>query len=197
MYLYDLFDDSLEYSKSKSFNISDTPGQLSQKNNNENFNEKENEVEESLKINNKDESMNIYTNLNNINININNCYSNNNNNNIERYKSTTSNKFQEDDEYQTINDKLQFLYNLSSNYYNEIKENFVSLKNYTEISISEVDKLLNECANITYRTFTDKYENISNEVESIDNIQDKNEKDIPLIEHLSYSKTLNLIQRQI
>ena len=90
------FDDSLEYSKSKSFNISDTPGQLSQKNNNENFNEKENEVEESLKINNKDESMNIYTNLNNINININNCYSNNNNNNIERYKSTTSNKSKQD-----------------------------------------------------------------------------------------------------
>ena len=84
------FDDSLEYSKSKSFNINETPVQLSQKKN-----EIPNENEESFKINNKDESVNIYTNFNNININVNNCY-NNNNRDIERYKSTTSNKSKQD-----------------------------------------------------------------------------------------------------
>ena len=82
------FDDSLEYSKSKSFNINETPGQLSQKNN-ENLNENE----ESFKINNKDESLNIYSNFNNININMNNCH---NNKDIERYKNTTSNKSKQD-----------------------------------------------------------------------------------------------------
>ena len=86
------FDDSLEYSKSKSFNINETPAQLSQKKN-EILNE--NDIEESFKLNNKDESVNIYTNFNNININVNNCY-NNNNRNIERYKSTTSNKSKQD-----------------------------------------------------------------------------------------------------
>ena len=86
------FDDSLEYSKSKSFNVNETPGQLSQK---RSLNE--NEIEEGLKISNKDESLNIYTNFNNININVNNCYHNNNNTkNIERYKSTTSNKSKQD-----------------------------------------------------------------------------------------------------
>ena len=84
------FDDSLEYSKSKSFNANETPGQLSQK---RSLNE--NEIDESLKIANKDESLNIYTNFNNININVNNCY-HNNNKNIERYKSTTSNKSKKD-----------------------------------------------------------------------------------------------------
>ena len=84
------FDDSLEYSKSKSFNVNETPGQLSQK---RSLNE--NEIEEGLKISNKDESLNIYTNFNNININVNNCY-HNNNKNIERYKSTTSNKSKQD-----------------------------------------------------------------------------------------------------
>ena len=85
------FDDSLEYSKSKSFNVNETPGQLSQK---RSLNE--NEIEEGLKISNKDESLNIYTNFNNININVNNCYHNNNTKNIERYKSTTSNKSKQD-----------------------------------------------------------------------------------------------------
>ena len=84
------FDDSLEYSKSKSFNANETPGQLSQK---RSLNE--NDIDESLKIANKDESLNIYTNFNNININVNNCY-HNNNKNIERYKSTTSNKSKKD-----------------------------------------------------------------------------------------------------
>ena len=85
------FDDSLEYSKSKSFNINETPGQLSQK---RSLNE--NDIEESLKLTNKDESLNIYTNFNNININVNNCFQNNNPRNIERYKSTTSNKSKKD-----------------------------------------------------------------------------------------------------
>ena len=85
------FDDSLEYSKSKSFNVNETQGQLSQK---RSLNE--NEIEEGLKISNKDESLNIYTNFNNININVNNCYHNNNTKNIERYKSTTSNKSKQD-----------------------------------------------------------------------------------------------------
>ena len=73
------FDDSLEYSKSKSFNVNETPAQISLKKN-----EILNENEEGLKIDNKDESLNIYTNFHND--------GNNNSKNIERYKNTTSNK---------------------------------------------------------------------------------------------------------
>ena len=79
------FDDSLEYSKSKSFHINEITGQISQKKNEEDF-----------QINNKDESFNIYTNYNNININMNNYY--NEGKNIERYKSTTSNKSKQDND---------------------------------------------------------------------------------------------------
>ena len=67
-------DDSLEYSKTKSYIINETPGLLSNKNDNS----------ENLKINNKEESLNIYNNNTDNN--------KNNNKNIERYKNTTTNK---------------------------------------------------------------------------------------------------------
>ena len=67
-------DDSLEYSKTKSYIINETPGLLSNKNDNS----------ENIKINNKEESLNIYNNNTDNN--------KNNNKNIERYKNTTTNK---------------------------------------------------------------------------------------------------------
>ena len=96
--------------------------------------------------------------------------------------------FKEEDIYEEIKDNLNYLYNISLNYYNEIKDNFYSLRNYTESSLIEIDDLLNECANITYKTFADKYEEISKEGESFDNQIDETENEIPIESVISTSQ---------
>ena len=93
--------------------------------------------------------------------------------------------YQENDIYQEMDNKLHFLNNKSSNYYNEIKDNFTSLINYTKLSLEEIDNLLNKCANITYKTFEDKYDEIAKEAESIDNPMNIDDKKIPIITHIS------------
>ena len=96
--------------------------------------------------------------------------------------------FQEDDEFEDLNDKLNYLYNLSSNYYNEIKDIFDSFRNHTKSSLNEIDDLLNECSNITYKTFAEKYEQISNETETFDKQINETESEIPYITHFSSSQ---------
>ena len=110
------FDDSLEYSKSKSFNVNETPAQISLKKN-----EILNENEEGLKIDNKDESLNIYTNFHND--------GNNNSKNIERYKNTTSNKSKQEND----NDSEQS-YGKSSSISNISAFNNKSNKSYRPLS---------------------------------------------------------------
>ena len=78
-------DDSLEYSKTKSYIINDTPGLLSKDKKDKNDYSSSNII-----INNKEESLNIY------NSNTQNTNSNITNKNIERYKNTTSNKSKKD-----------------------------------------------------------------------------------------------------
>ena len=96
-------DDSLEYSKTKSYIINDTPVVMNKDNNNNS---------ESAKINNKDESLNIY-NSNSHNFNTdNNIIRNIKNKNIERYKNSTSNKSKKDYD---IDSEPNFSYEKSSN----------------------------------------------------------------------------------
>ena len=95
---------------------------------------------------------------------------------------------EDDDIYQELNDKLETLNNLSLNYYNEIKDKFILLRNYTEKSLNEIDKLLNECANITYETFATKYDNISKEANSFDIPHDETDEDYPSITRISSSQ---------
>ena len=65
-------------------------------------------------------------------------------------------------------DKLQYLQNKTLTYYKKINESFCLVKNYIYDSIYEFDKLLKQAANITYQEFTNKYEEISNQVKTID-----------------------------
>ena len=129
------FDDSLEYSKSKSFNNNETPNQSSHKNDlNENI--------ENIKINNKDESVNIYTNFNNLIINMN----NNNNNqikNIERYKNTSSNKSKND-------------------YDVESEKSYGKLSNISNISVFNNKSNKNHHRQISYHNNRQSSNNITN-----------------------------------
>ena len=57
---------------------------------------------------------------------------------------------------------------MNLDYYKLINESYYKLKNYLIESIGDINNGLNECANITYSTFKDKYIKISKETESFD-----------------------------
>jgi hypothetical protein len=87
------------------------------------------------------------------------------------YKETQqiiANAYENDDMFETLNIKLDDLYNYSINYYEILRDNFNSLKTYIEDSLLEINILINKCANITYKTFEDKYEEIASDSESVD-----------------------------
>ena len=96
-------DDSLEYSKTKSYIINETPGLLSKDKNDQN------DYSDNFKINNKEDSLNMYKRNENSNTdnkkNKNNSALTNKNINekIERYKSTTSNKSKRESEIDSEN----------------------------------------------------------------------------------------------
>lgn len=106
---------------------------------------------------------------------------------------TIDNVYKEDDVYDILNEKLQKLNDIGLNYYLEIKESFNSLKNYIMDSLNDIYYAINECANSTYKTFELKYEQISNDSESIDKDIDKNENEINDIKHTSISSNTEYI----
>jgi hypothetical protein len=83
---------------------------------------------------------------------------------------------------QLVTNKLEHLNNLTLDYYNQINENYLQLKNYLKSSIQEIDNLLNLCANKTFSTFVDKYYEISNETQNKDNVQEEEEIDENIFE---------------
>ena len=74
--------------------------------------------------------------------------------------------------YNTLTSKLSELKNLTLDYYTNINNSFFELKNNLKKSINDINNDLNHCANITYTTFAEKYENLS-KVEKIDSTIDK------------------------
>ncbi len=100
------------------------------------------------------------------------------------YKSSQKiifNKDYDENVLKILNDKLDYLKNISLDYYKQINESYYKIKNYLIESIHDINNGLNECANITYSTFKDKYNEISKETESFDNeefeISEENNQD--------------------
>ena len=98
------------------------------------------------------------------------------------------NLYKEGEIYSILKNKLEYLYNLSINYYKEIKDNYNSFRKYIEKSLIEINDLISRCVNITYKTLADKYEEISNDSEEFDIEQDKIEENINKIEYTSISQ---------
>jgi hypothetical protein len=70
--------------------------------------------------------------------------------------------FKEEQElYEVMQNKLGNLYNLSLNYYQNIAENYSSLRSYIEELLDDINNLLIQCVNITYETFEKEFENMS------------------------------------
>ena len=87
--------------------------------------------------------------------------------------------------------KLEYLKNITSNYYNNMNETFNSLSENIKESTNKIDDLLNKCANITYSIFIKKYDQISNESEFIDNEQFYEEEEVNKISWDSISQNTN------
>ena len=83
-------------------------------------------------------------------------------------KRITDNDYEEDI-LNSLNEKLEYLKTTSLDYYTKIKESYDKVKNYLIESINNINDGLNECANITYSTFAEKYKSISDKVESVNN----------------------------
>ena len=64
-----------------------------------------------------------------------------------------------------LNEKLEYLKTKSLDYYNQINESYYNVRNYLIESINNINNELNECANITYITYKEKYEEIANKAE--------------------------------
>ena len=92
-------------------------------------------------------------------------------------KETIDNNNYEEEIYTPLEIKLSYLKNFTTNYYIQVNESFYKIKNYLINSISEINELFNECANITYKTFEDKYIYISNKVHQINNEQNEYEEE--------------------
>ena len=76
-------------------------------------------------------------------------------------KQIIDNFYSQDDIYSILNEKLENLKGYALNYYNTMKDSYNSLKKYIDNSLYEIDEELNIYTNVTYKTFIQKYENIS------------------------------------
>ena len=63
------------------------------------------------------------------------------------------------------------LKNFTIDYYSSINESFYNLQAYLQISINDIYYNINKCVNITYITFSEKYENLS-KIEEINSVTD-------------------------
>ena len=100
------------------------------------------------------------------------------------YKSSkdliTKNEYEEEiDSY--LNSKLTNLSNIMNDYYDKINESYYHLRDFLNKSLHNIDDTLNQCENITSKTFNEEYEKITN-------------KSFPINKKYNTTKNLNSIQ---
>ena len=79
----------------------------------------------------------------------------------------------EDEIEELILNKLEYLYELTSDYYIQINDKYYEIKNYLKTSIEKIDKLINLCANKTFSAFVKQYEEIAQESQNINEEKDE------------------------
>ena len=95
--------------------------------------------------------------------------------------------------YNNLTSILSQLKQTTLDYYKNINNSFYILKSHLKNSIENIDDNLNKCANITYTTFAEKYENISID-SSINSTSDKikaNVQDSLIVENQGKITTVN------
>ena len=104
------------------------------------------------------------------------------------------NKYEEDIE-KNLTEKLYYLKRIASNYYNSINETFYKLTDYLNNSISEIYDLINQSEYITYKAFSEQYENLSKQVKTLDKKINDMEKEISTGEYKSSWENNNVIAK--
>ena len=66
-----------------------------------------------------------------------------------------------------LNEKLNNLRNITNDYYDKINQSYYILRDFLNKSFTEIDKTLNQCANIIYKTFNKEYEGIEDKTNKI------------------------------
>ena len=89
--------------------------------------------------------------------------------------------------YDIFMEKLLSLHNMTVEYYNTTKENYDELRNYLKESMNTIDSLLNQCANITYITIADEYNQIKKELIPTPIQEQYSENENYIHNHLNYS----------
>ena len=82
----------------------------------------------------------------------------------------------DEDNKKNILNKLEYLKNLTFQYYDKINETFYQIKFYLDSKIEIIDNLLNLCANETFSTFQNKYISLSENIEKIDKEREEEEE---------------------
>ena len=103
----------------------------------------------------------------------------------------SANEYDEDIE-KFLREKLQNLTNISQEYYYSIKESYFNLKDGLNQSLIYMHNLLNQCADITYKTFNKKYQTISEKTEKINK---KYSNDSKQFNQIDYSRDLEHSRR--
>lgn len=110
----------------------------------------------------------------------------------------SSNRIKENNYIEEVNNnlttRLSDLKNITLEYYTNINNSFYNLKNYLKNSINDIYNDLYQCANITYRTFAGKYENLSKVEQintTIDNTFGEEIKDSKIIDNQGKITTVN------
>ena len=85
-------------------------------------------------------------------------------------------KYQYDNDTNSlIIEKLNEFANHTVNYYDDVQSKYNEVKDYIQNQISEIDKLIEICVNITYMTISNKYNDIKYNFKSIKEIINKHE----------------------
>lgn len=98
--------------------------------------------------------------------------------------------------YNNLTSILSQLKQKTLDYYNNVNNSFYTLKIHLKNSIDNIDDILNKCANITYNTFAEKYENISN-VDTFNASNNKVSKDIEESLIVDNQNKINLVNYTI
>jgi hypothetical protein len=94
-------------------------------------------------------------------------------NDINYQYGISQNAIKDKDYYDDLNDKLNELHSYSLQYYKSVNSSYQKTKELILESICEINELIENCSNITFQTMANKYQEIKNNSNSIDEINQK------------------------
>ena len=103
------------------------------------------------------------------------------NNSIQyQYSSSQINIQNNNQYYDELNEKLEELYHFSNQYYNKVNNSYYKVKKLIESSAEQINNIIEKCANITYDTLANKYIEIKNKFQAVNETNNEVKDSIPV-----------------